>query len=69
MMTSISSSSDCFNSYSMFTSHFPAFSDGQQFTDGWERGGRKGREGEDRGREEREGGKGESERREGGGGE
>ena len=42
MMTSVSSNSDCSNSYSMFTSHLPAFSDGQQLT-GREREGGGGR--------------------------
>ena len=45
MMTSVSSNSDCSNSYSMFTSHLPAFSDGQQLT-GREREGGRGEGGE-----------------------
>ena len=48
MMTSVSSNSDCSNSYSMFTSHFPAFSDGQQLTGGERGGGGWGRGGGER---------------------
>ena len=53
-MTSVSSNSDCSSSYSMFTSHFPAFSDGQQLTGGesqadGKEGGREGGRGRERG--------------------
>ena len=61
MMTSVSSSSGCCSSYSMFTSHLPAFSDGQQLTggggEGGEEGGRRkggGQEGEREREKERE---------------
>ena len=58
MMTSISSSSDCRSSYSMFTSHLPAFSDGQQFTGRQgERDGERERGGEREGERERERGR------------
>ena len=56
MMTSISSNSDCSSSYSMLTSHFPAFSDGQQLTGGESKA--EGKEERERGREGgREGGR------------
>ena len=62
MMTSVSSRYSCSSSYSIFTSHLPTFSDGQQLTG--EEGGREG--GRERGRERGREGKREGERREGG---
>ena len=81
MMTSVNSSSVCSSSYSMFTSHLPRFSEGQQLTGGRERERKRGRErggerggGKERDRErgrgrgkgkEREGERGRSERERG----
>lgn len=63
MMTSVSSNSGCCSSYSMFTSHLPAFSDGQQLTvhgGGGEEGEREEGEGEGEERERGRRGRGDT---------